>query len=179
MKFFEYQNYPDLPRYFIEEIINLTNKIEISKNDLASYHFICISEELEKWVKNNINETCKVNAHGFFYGKYFYPHIDFIRHRAINYIIETGGELVETRFYEPKEKYKHLTFLSRSYIPYEKLNLIESVVIKPFKWHSMEVNKIHSVENLDPNKKRVSLTLGIFDQQNFLISQMKDDNAHI
>ena len=42
-----------------------------------------------------------------------------------------------------------------------KYNSVEETKIGTDVWHTLPTNKIHSVENIDINKKRISLTVSI------------------
>ncbi len=118
---------------------------------------------LEIWLEENIPiRGWHASLQEFVEGDFFIPHIDLMRNIAYNYLFETGGDNVRTVFYEPKEEYKNYTIAPRTFIPYERIQEVESTVFPTNKWHQLSVDKIHSVENLDPNKRRFSLTLSIF-----------------
>ena len=39
--------------------------------------------------------------------------------------------------------------------------LVEEIKIEKGRWHRLDTRQVHSVENLDPTKKRISLSLSI------------------
>lgn len=127
--------------------------------DLSNFTFIDAPEDVNKWAKENISPYCHANIQEFSNGSFFFPHKDLMRVKAINYLIETGGNEVRTCFYEPKKEYSDLPIYARTFIPYERIELVESITFTKGEWHSIDVSKIHSVENIDPEKRRVSLSL--------------------
>lgn len=60
---------------------------------------------------------------------------------AINYVLQTGGSNVNTNFYD------------------KPTSIIESVCIEPFKWHSINVSKLHLVDNIDKDSERITLVV--------------------
>jgi len=135
------------------------NLILESRPDLSTFYFLDAPEVVKQWVSDNISPNCHASIQEFSEGTFFFPHIDFVRTRAMNYILETGGEDVRTCFWKPKLEWAHLKPIHRTYIPYDRIDLIESIVFPIKKWHSLDVQKIHSVENINPTMKRVALTL--------------------
>jgi hypothetical protein len=83
-----------------------------------------------------------------------------MRSCAYNYIIETGGDAT-TCFWKPKDEFNHLKAYAQTVFPYDRLDLVEEVKIDKGRWHRLDTRQIHSVENLDPTKKRISLSLSI------------------
>lgn len=129
--------------------------------DLAEFDFLEVSQEIKDWVKYNINlNVAHVSIQSMYGGKTITPHIDEMRSFAYNYIIDTGGE-TSTSFWKPKTEYSHLKVYAQTVFPYDRLELLEEVKIERGRWHRLDTRQIHSVENLDPNKKRISLSLSI------------------
>jgi hypothetical protein len=118
------------------------------------------------WAEENIIPNIPVALQIIHSGELVAPHKDNTpgdpsrsRNRALNYFFETGGNSVETAFYKPFEKYAHLTLYPGTLIPFDRIEKIESVVIEPNRWHELNTQTIHSVEQLDPSKKRIGLTI--------------------
>ena len=159
-----------------EEIIKAIKNVEYNPNDSLGYHlsevwnhfkdlaefdFLEVSEEIKEWVKYNINlNVAHVSIQAMYGGKTITPHVDEMRSFAYNYVIDTGGE-TSTCFWEPREEYKHLKVYAQTVFPYNRLNLLEEVKIEKGRWHKLDTRIIHSVENLDPSKKRISLSLSV------------------
>lgn len=159
-----------------DEIINAIKNVEYNPNDSLGYHlsevwnhfkdlaefdFLEVSEEIKEWVKHNINlNVAHVSIQSMYGGKTITPHIDEMRSFAYNYVIDTGGE-TSTCFWTPKTEFSHLKAYAQTVFPYDRLDLLEEVKIERGRWHRLDTRQIHSVENLDPAKKRISLSLSI------------------
>jgi hypothetical protein len=189
MKLFEYHNYPLLPEDLKQEILNIIENspapvceilLDQTKHDdiiwsqelglplsevdkySSKFHVYDPSEKIIKWVSENIPEKIKkIHINEMTEGTHLVPHIDEMRIRAINYVIETGGSNVTTNFYRVKKKYQHLKASPRTYIPRNKLIPIEKICIQKEKWHSLSVQQIHDVRNIKLGKRRIILTLSV------------------
>lgn len=127
--------------------------------DLAHFDFLEVNEELNKWARETINSNvAHVSIQAMYGGTTITPHIDEMRTKAVNYVISTGGNS-KTCFYKPKKEYEHLVAYPQTVFPFDRLDLVEEIHIQPYKWHELKVTEIHSVENLDPALKRISLSL--------------------
>jgi hypothetical protein len=129
--------------------------------DLAEFDFLEVSEEINEWARSNINlNIAHVSVQSMYGGKTITPHIDEMRSFAYNYVIERGGD-TSTCFWKPKPEYSHLKAYAQTVFPYNRLDLIEEIKIEKGRWHRLDTRQIHSVENLDPSKKRISLSLSV------------------
>lgn len=129
---------------------------------LARFDFIPVDDVVTKWVEENIPEkVIGVNLQVMYGGEIITPHIDELRHYALNYVLERGGDNVQTNFYNVKEEWAHQQPYARTLIPFDKIQLAEAHGISEQQWHKMDINTIHSVTNLDPTKKRISLSCSI------------------
>jgi hypothetical protein len=130
----------------------------------SKFYFCEATDNIKTWVNQNISRDInRIHIQIMFGGDFVIPHVDEIRQKAYNYILTTGGSDVETCFYEPKDEFKHLKITAQTYFPKDRLNKTYGITIFPKKWHRLSVNKIHSVENLDPTQRRISLTLSLTD----------------
>lgn len=137
--------------------------IELYGNTVCSFSIMPTPATVNRWIADNIPLTgVHASIQEFTNGKFFIPHRDLLRDVAYNYILETGGDAVETCFYKPKPEFKHLDVTARTFIPYDRIDLVDSVIFESGQWHKIDVTNIHSVENIDPTKRRFSLTLSIF-----------------
>jgi hypothetical protein len=127
---------------------------------MSNYHFLEVSDNIRKWVSENINPEFTAHIQVIDQGTVIPPHIDEVRSKAVNYIIKSGGNSV-TSFYYVKGEYQNLTATPQTSIPYERLSVMESVLIEPKRWHSLDVTQIHGVTNMDPAQKRIALTLSV------------------
>lgn len=174
--FVEYmeQNRSELNISAGEEVINAIKSVEVDHSkslgyplseawqhfkDLAHFDFLEVTEEINQWARLNISpDIAHVSIQAMYGGTTITPHIDEMRTRALNYVITTGGNS-ETCFYKPKKEYEHLVAYPQTIFPFDRLELLEKVQIVPGRWHQLDVTTIHSVENLDPKLKRISLSL--------------------
>jgi hypothetical protein len=78
----------------------------------------------------------------------FPPHLDEYRKLSLNYIVETGGNNVQTSFYDLERPKDDNEFKSKN-IPYEDLNKTQKYVLLKNKWNLSNTQVCHSVENLD------------------------------
>ena len=89
------------------------------------------------------------------------PHCDK-RKWALNYVYETGGPSVATTFYCEKG-------LNRVRGPgtrltnFDSLEILESVVVEPNRWHIISTNVLHGVTNVHTTRKAVTIGLNIDD----------------
>jgi hypothetical protein len=127
--------------------------------DLAHFDFLEVNDEINNWARSAISpDIAHVSIQAMYGGTTITPHIDEMRVKALNYVISTGGNS-KTCFYKPKTEFEHLIAYPQTVFPFDRLELLEEVHIQPHKWHELNVTKIHSVENLDPLLKRISLSL--------------------
>lgn len=97
-------------------------------------------------LKNNIVYFLQVVAGD---GNFVAPHIDDPdkRKTGLLYLIKSGGSNVRTKWYEPREEFKDLELENYTVIPYSRLVQVANHRLEEDKWHWMNFNKIHSVEN--------------------------------
>jgi hypothetical protein len=126
---------------------------------LVDYYFLEASERVKDWVFTNISKDVTINIQVMTNGMYVPPHIDEVRTSAINYLISSAD--ATTNFYEPKSEFAPLSVTAQTAIPHERLELKQSSKIAERTWHKLDVGKIHSVENIATDSKRISLTLSI------------------
>lgn len=129
---------------------------------LARFGFITVDDIVNDWVAENIPEkVIGVNLQVMYGGTLITPHIDELRHYALNYTLDAGGDSVATNFYQPAKDFKDLKVYARTCIPFERLELTESHIVKSCHWHKINVEAIHSVTNIDINKERIALSCSI------------------
>jgi len=127
--------------------------------DLAQFDFLEVTDEINRWVAKNISESVAyVSIQSMYGGTTITPHIDEMRKFAYNYVIDTGGDS-KTLFWTPKPEYKHLMIYPQTIFPYDRIDVLDEISIDLYRWHRLDTSTIHSVENLNPTKKRISLSL--------------------
>jgi hypothetical protein len=132
------------------------------KEKIASFAFINPPPELTEWVKENISIPYKaVNIQVMTGGEFIVPHIDEIRTGGLNYIIQTGGTAVKTKFYKPKSEYKEFKATPQTAFLYNTIDEVYSETLPINKWHILDVTQIHSVNDLIPSSLRIAVTVSL------------------
>tara|TARA_R110000796_G_scaffold226460_1_gene342954 strand:- start:116 stop:745 length:630 start_codon:yes stop_codon:yes gene_type:complete len=126
---------------------------------LVNYHFLDVSDKITEWVSTFVEEPV-IHIQVMEKGTIVAPHIDEIRTSAYNYLLDTGGD-ASLHFYELINAEDEKWAQPQTFIPYDKINSVEETKIGTDVWHTLPTNKIHSVENIDINKQRISLTVSI------------------
>lgn len=158
-----YENLHEVPGH--KQYRNRTVKFRDGSyiQSVESYRF-WISEEFEKWVTDNIQPElrgCGVNV--FERGPLVAPHVDANRNFSLQYLIETGGDSVETAWYQEKGQeilrpdIRHVFDLSKIVLDYEQLDQLGRIILPKNRWVCLSTNIIHAVENLQG--RRLSLQI--------------------
>jgi hypothetical protein len=127
-------------------------------SNLASFDFLPASNLINDWVNKNINpRPALVTIQVMHSGEKITPHVDEGRTSVYNYILETGGGI--TKFYKNAKGYEHLTVYPQTIFTYDRIEETETINIETNRWHYLNVTKIHNVENIQLNQKRISLSL--------------------
>lgn len=129
---------------------------------IASFAFINPCNDLITWAKENITIPFRaVNIQVMTGGEFVVPHIDEIRSGGLNYILQTGGPNVKTKFYKPKNEYSNLKATPQTAFLYETIEEIYSETLPLNKWHVLDVTQIHSVNDLVASSSRVSISISL------------------
>lgn len=175
-----YKNYPKLPEDLENEILKEVSRRQTSLSKfcvstniekavtqaygtlvtenlnlegLASMSMFSF-DPLTDWVSRNIHDKISsVHVQYFDGGTYFFPHIDLLRNKAINYLISTAD--ATTSFYKPNNFIPE----PNTVIDYNKITLLKEFKIEKKVWHELDVTVVHSVENI--NGTRIAVTLSI------------------
>lgn len=129
-----------------------------------------ISAELKSWVDNNITADYKNIGISCMWGASVnLPHTDHTRDATMIYLFHTGGEAVETKFWQRKgypihHENKDPTYQYNSSQPttYDDLDLLDSIIVPANQWYILDACCIHSVEGMTDS--RISLQLGFLRQ---------------
>jgi hypothetical protein len=159
-----------------EEIIQAISSMEYNSEDslgyplneakdrfenLAEFDFLEVTDDIKQWVNDNIPyNVLHISIQSMYNGQTITPHIDEMRNYAYNYIIEDGGS-PSTCFWKPRDEFSHLKSYPQTVFSYDRIELIQKIKIPNRSWHRLDTSTIHSVENLDPAKKRISLSLSM------------------
>lgn len=167
MDYIEYLNLPTIPKELIpsaNEIIDLPlwglNKdgggFHKTNN---TYSTRKLTTPLRIWLLENLNFE--------FVGNYIVfsgtvpPHKD-MRRCAYNYIVDAGGDDIKTSIYEGELSQQYRSYQGdseRESVGDNKLTEIQSMIIEPFRWHSLRTDLVHAVSgNLLRPRVLISIT---------------------
>jgi hypothetical protein len=129
----------------------VTDNLEL--DGLAKMNMFTL-DELTKWVQENIKDTFNaVHVQYFEGGTFFFPHVDLLRSKAVNYLITTAD--ATTSFYTPNG----FTPEPNTVIARDRISLTKRFKIEHNRWHELDVTLVHSVENI--NGVRIAVTLSL------------------
>lgn len=133
-------------------------------NSIESYRY-WISEDFETWVRNHVQEEtkgCGINV--FEDGKLVAPHVDANRNFALQYILETGGDRVETAWYRQKGRdilrpdIRHVFDLNKIVLDYDQLEELDRICFPAKTWVCLNTNILHAVENLQGRRLALQIS---------------------
>ncbi len=164
--------FPQVPQPIIDHLkAVMENRSSIfTITNSSSFEIRNIEDEIIEWVRNNITRnTEKVFLQTIDKGTNFVPHVDPItpskqvRHYNLMYLFETGGENVETCFYEtPPDTLEKCAERGIYKIPYSDVKLISKFVFEKNTWNVMNNQCIHSVEGI--TGKRMGLSVSFYNK---------------
>jgi len=142
-EYVRYLNLPQIPESILDSLNMNLDEYEKKSVPLETYVWTdSFNAEINCWCQENI---CGTMYWGFqIIDGGVAVHKDIGTLTKLNYIIIPGGDNVVTEFYN------------------EDKTVASSVVIEPFRWHVLKADSYHSVRNMDPGKKRFSVTGRIF-----------------
>jgi hypothetical protein len=165
---------PDFDRLLSNEVppiwsnrpMTATRGTEIVKH--SRYDRYDISPELKSWVDGNITADYKnIGISCMWDSSVNLPHTDHTRDVTMLYLFHTGGDAVETKFWQRKgypmhHENKDPTYQYNSSQPttYDDLDLLDSIIVPANQWYILDARCIHSVEGMSDS--RISLQLGFF-----------------
>jgi hypothetical protein len=119
--------------------------------------------ELEKWLKENINDLAiknelavTINDNG---ADKISPHTDRMREYTLVYLIASGGDDHRTVFYKPVDdniKYERMMNFS-----YDQVIEVDSISIPIGIWTMLNAQEIHSVENIPGTRIAIQMSFDI------------------
>lgn len=83
------------------------------------------------------------------------PHCDRLRRTGINYLLDLGGENVETTFYHEKRRVNDLSTSQNAF--YEELNAAAKYRLAEKTWHAFDPQRFHSVEKIVSRRHYLSI----------------------
>ena len=95
-----------------------------------------------------------------FDGTVIYPHTD-TPYAVVNFMVDTAGEGAVTQFYKRKPEFEGTTTYECNVYPYERIDLVEEHIIKKGEWVMLNVRELHSVDNMDPQGRRIIIQMSV------------------
>jgi hypothetical protein len=140
----QYLNLPQIPKSIIESLP--ANRSQYDKKFVygrGSYVWSdSFNQDMNDWCQQNISKDV------FFGFQIMTSNVPIHRDKGpsvkLVYLIDPGGESVSTKFYN--DEYK----------------LTKEYVIETNRWHLLQVNQLHSVNGIEPEKSRFSIAGTIF-----------------
>jgi hypothetical protein len=132
-----YLDLPEVPDELIVEVYKSLEGIDRFPYKNNQYKSFGATQPLVEFTQRLFNFEHNTAVH--IIKDHLIIHKDFFRTRAYNYIIDPGGDNVQTCFYDDNE------------------NLIESHCIEPYRWHEFDASINHNVINL--TSPRIAITL--------------------
>ena len=140
-RYIQYINLPPIPKEIVQ---NLPKDIGVyTKQTEQNYHWSdSYNEKLNIWAQQNISQEIYF-AFQMMTGD-LPAHKDGGTLTKFVYILDTGGSNVVTKFWD------------------DDFNLLDEYVIEPQRWHILKADTYHSVEGIEENRYRWSVTARIF-----------------
>jgi hypothetical protein len=122
----------------------------------AGTHRYAISSEFEDWVQEYFQQDPKGCGISVFdnVGPALAPHVDASRNFTIQYLLDLGGDTVDTVWYREKGKDIVRPDLRSNFDPaatinsYDRVEEIDRVRLPLHRWSCLHANILHSVENV-------------------------------
>jgi len=123
----------------------------------AGTHRYWISEEFEDWVREHFQQDPKGCGISVFdqVGPSLAPHVDASRNFTVQYLLDCGGDNVETVWYREKGKDIVRPDLRSNFDPnatinsYDRVEEIDRIKLPLHCWGCLHANILHSVENVE------------------------------
>jgi hypothetical protein len=145
-----------LPGYSEYQYRTITRE-DGTKFKTAGTHRYWISEEFENWVREHFQQEpigCGISIFDQV-GPSLAPHVDASRNFVIQYLLDLGGDNVETVWYREKEKDILRPDLRSNFDPektinnYSQVEEIDRTRFPSNQWVCLNANILHSVENVE------------------------------
>lgn len=139
-----------------EEGLGVSFDTAYTYKGLATFTMIKLEGPVLDWIKENVCAEIDGLHIQLIEGEYVFPHVDMLRSRVWNYTIDTGDAV--TCFYKAKPEYAHLPVVPRTYVPYERVDKIDTIKIDAHRWHELSVCDIHGVEEIKAPRLALSIS---------------------
>ena len=132
-----------------------------------SYFFSDVHNTLlNHWLLQHLPKVPKVNYSQLIptNSRQMLVHTDIKRIAALNYLIDTGGDDVVTRWYQEQEhpvERQEKTVGNQTdtgYVDYQNLNLLDSTVFKKNCWYLVRTNVLHDATNISSTRRYLGVS---------------------
>jgi hypothetical protein len=146
MNYIEYIDLPTVPEHLIEPLQDIINK--------SPKNFSYVSQEYQFFKTRYVNDDLKLWLQPLFDFE-IHPQYQLVydglpihvdkgnRIYAYNYLLDTGGDNVETAIYD------------------ENHNLLQSKKLELKRWHRVNTFMPHTVHGIDPDKVRIAISISL------------------
>jgi len=146
MNYIEYINLPTVPEYLIEPLQDIINK--------PPKNFSNVSSEYAYFKTRHVNDDLKLWLQSLFDFE-IYPQYQLVydglpihidkgnRIFAYNYLLDAGGDNVETAVYDKTHK------------------LLQSEKLELKRWHCINTGMPHTVHGINTDKVRIAISIGL------------------
>ena len=191
--FYKILDFPKLPDYLVNEILEVVNNLlnidpkkhqdhagykdfknrklkKISGQEITSVSIdrFRMSKSLDAWLKSHVHPLPR-RQHIALYNSSssdMGPHVDPDRNTVWMYVIEPGGNNVETVWYQeigqavyrPDMQETTESYLNSAKCDYSQLVELERFQIPQYTWVAIDSSVIHSVEGLTSNRLAIQVT---------------------
>jgi len=116
-----------------------------------------LSQDLAEWIKLNI--TPQTQLAGFQIIKGDVPLHTDKRKWALNYLVDCGGDAVQTSFHHIKNSPLLYAPASRPIKSTEEIDAVCNIVIQSRRWHILNTNVLHTVSGTSSTRSAVTIGL--------------------
>jgi hypothetical protein len=142
MNYIEYLDLPNIPEHLIDSIQDIIDKPMLTSG-FRYFKNKPVSNELKMWLQSVFDFEIHPSYQFIYDGLPI--HIDRgNRISAYNYLLDTGGDNVITTVYNQER------------IP------LQSEKIELKRWHRINTGMLHGVYGINPDKIRISLSIGVY-----------------
>jgi hypothetical protein len=116
-----------------------------------------IDQEYQKFFKHKIQPSLAIIKNIEDTVACWPPHSDRTRICALLYYIQSGGDRVQTIFYNKVDNYISGPGTGKIF-PYRGLTIDQAYEVEMEEWHSFNVRQVHSVENIETTRMILNLS---------------------
>lgn len=164
--FYQHFNLPALPDTLVMQALSIANTVQETNQHRGVYRRYPVSNDILEWCQQNILASIKNNFKigiQVFNGQPEFPHTDGSRGvKALNYLIDTGGDNVETVWLQEAgcEITRHRGYVVPANTTLQELCRVSFV---QYTWQVVQTDIIHTVENI--TRPRIALSIGLEEEE--------------